>query len=158
MCVASALKVLHVHRLDAGCAWRIKSSGFVAVRQGCCATLSRSLPALEASSTSARWYWPVTWRPQCDLDFFRFSAAPEVEVHRKEANALRDFCVFLESSDHASRRHERSRAIDAPCGLGQASAGNTRANFNTSESTNRITVSKKRPINHDDGSSLCPRL
>ena len=85
-------------------------------------------------------------------------AAPEVEVHRKEANALRDFCVFLESSDHASRRHARSRAIDAPCDLGQASAGNTRANFNTSESTNRITVSKKRPINHDDGSSLCPRL
>ena len=49
----------------------------------------------------------------CDLAtliFFRFSAAPEVEVHRKEANALRDFCVFLESSDHASRRHARSRA------------------------------------------------
>jgi hypothetical protein len=68
----------------------------------------------------------------CDLAtliFFRFSAAPEVEVHRKEANALRDFCVFLESSDHASRRHARSRAIDAPCDLGQASAGNTRANL-----------------------------
>ena len=58
----------------------------------------------------------------CDLAtliFFRFSAAPEVEVHRKEANTLRDFCVFLESSDHASRRHARSRAIDAPCDLGK---------------------------------------
>ena len=43
----------------------------------------------------------------CDLAaliFFRFSAAPEVEVHRKEANALRDFCVFLEKSCFASAR------------------------------------------------------
>ena len=49
----------------------------------------------------------------CDLatlTFFRFSAAPEVEVHRKEADALRDYCLFLESSDHASHRHARSRA------------------------------------------------